>query len=237
VSLKQPSVASVCGSVLSRVGTSKGVGKFTRYGLTASPRALVPDAAVRSAFGDTTVCTPAPNEPSLVLQYAQAVLDVDKTLEKHASGDPNWNEVAPETCGVGVSELLPQIVNTSDQKAMRELLKGEEARVASGENNSGTLVYVTELRENFADAAGSRTYDATKCVETDSLASRLMDVYYNYLVPEDDAARQYKVRIELVDTDHVDSVLSENPEERDVRHFRFAASGHVGLTPKHLCRP
>ncbi len=143
---------------------------------------------------------------------------MDETLEKHARGVPHWNEVAPVTCAVGDSRLLPRIVNAHHQTAMRALLKGEKARARSGENNSGTLVYVTNLRKNFADAADSRTYDATKCIETDSLASRLMDVYYNYLVPDDDESQQYKVRIELVDADHVDLVLSENPEERAVRN-------------------
>ncbi len=147
---------------------------------------------------------------------------MDETLEKHARGVPHWNEVALVTCAVGDSRLLPRIVNAQHQTAMRALLKGEKARARSGENNSGTLVYVTNLRKNFAEAAGSRTYDATGFVETDSLASRLMDVYYNYLVPDDDddddAAQRYKVRIELVDADHVDLVLSENHEERAVRN-------------------
>ena len=143
---------------------------------------------------------------------------MDETLEKHARGDPKWNEVATASCEVGDSTLLPRIVNAHHQTAMKALLEGENARARSGENNSGTLVYVTNLRKNFADAAGSRTYDATGFVETDSLASRLMDVYYNYLVPDDDASQGYKVRIELVDADHVDLVLSENPEERAVRN-------------------
>ena len=49
----------------------------------------------------------------------------------------------------------------------------------------GTLICCFNLRESFAQHEDTWEYDVRKPVKTNSLGSRLMDVYYNYLVSPD----------------------------------------------------
>ena len=86
----------------------------------------------------------------------------------------------------------------------------------------GTLICCFNLRESFAQHEDTWEYDVRKPVKTNSLGSRLMDIYYNYLVSPDyryaDAraassvsVKPALVKMELVDENHLtaSSILTD----------------------------
>ncbi len=108
----------------------------------------------------------------------------------------------------------------------------------------GTLICCFNLRESFTQHDDTWAYDVREVVTNNSLGSRLMDVYYNYLVSSDyrytndqagssASVKPAPVKMELVDKKHL--TASSIFADIDGARVRPPFLAWVVATRQHMC--